>query len=435
MPDNLIERAIEIRSEEIDEILGRTPSWILRRGIMLLFVIVLVLLIFSWFFRYPDVITASVTITSVNPPTAVSARSGGRIIAFFVSNMQKVKTGDYLAIIENNADTTSINKLKFVFRQVDSLKDSILYICTDSSKLFGLGDLQQPYTTFIQAVINYQRYEFLSFNTKKIEALQNQIQLTNSYIEKLKGQSYLQGMNLKLAQKQYRRDSLLFVQQVIAAAEFEKAETQLVINKTSFKNSEMALSNSQIQVCQLEQQIIELLLTQEKESKQLIDEVNNSYKILRSRFDEWENQFVLKSTTNGKVSIGNYWSVNQNIRVGDIIMSVIPEKEEIPYGRITIGMENSGKVKQGQTVNIKLSNFNYNEYGMLTGKVKSISQVPEQSNYYVEVELTNGLKTNYNKRLPFLHEMTGVGEIITEDMRLIERILGPMRSLYKEKFR
>lgn len=433
MPEEILERTIEIRSEEIDEILGRTPSWILRRGILLLSVIVLVLLIFSWFFQYPDVITAPVTITSVNPPIAVSARSGGRIIAFFANEKQHVKTGDYLAIIENSADTASISKLRFFFRHADTLNKAIHYLSTDSIKLSGLGDLQQPYNSFIQAVINFQRYELLSFNAKKIEALKTQIRLTNLYIEKLKGQRYLQGMNLKLARKQFSRDSLLFAQQVIPASEFDKAETQLIINKTSYKNAEMALSNSQIQVNQLEQQVIELHLTIENESKQLIDEVNNSYKILRSRFDEWEKQFVLRSTSNGIVSIGNYWSVNQNVKVGDIVMSIIPEKEDMPYGRLTIGMENSGKVKQGQTVNIKLSNFNYNEFGMLTGKVKSISLVPDQSKYYIEVELTNGLRTNYNKQLPFLHEMSGTGEIITEDMRLIERIIGPIRTLIKER--
>jgi hypothetical protein len=96
-------------------------------------------------------------------------------------------------------------------------------------------------------------------------------------------------------------------------------------------------------------------------------------------------------------------------------------------------MENSGKVKTGQKVNIKLANFPYTEFGMLTGKVKSISLVPDQGKYFVEIELTNGLKTNYNKQLPFFQEMTGTAEIITEDMRLIERIIAPMRSMYKEK--
>ena len=96
-------------------------------------------------------------------------------------------------------------------------------------------------------------------------------------------------------------------------------------------------------------------------------------------------------------------------------------------------MENSGKVKSGQNVNIKLSSFPYAEYGMLSGEVKSLSLVPDQGKYYVEIELTNGLNTNYNKQLPLLQEMTGTAEIITEDLRLIERIIAPIRSLYNEK--
>lgn len=433
MSEELKEQAIEIRSEEIDEILGKTPSWMLRRGIAMLSLIILFVLAGSWFFHYPDIISAPVTITSANPPTSIVARSGGKIISFYVKDKQPVKPGDYLAILENTAHTGSINRLKMFFQQTDSLKDSLQYLIIKSGQLSNLGELQQPFTAFIQAVINYQRYESLAFNTKKIKALQNQISLTNAYIGKLKGQRHLQGMNLKLAQSQFRRDSSLFVQKVITPADFEKSEVQLIANKSTYQNSEMALSNSLIQISLLEQQIIEFRLTRETESKQLLDEINNSYKSLKSQFDAWENQYVLKSTTKGKVSIGNYWSINQNVKVGDIIMAVIPDKKEKPFGKITLGMENSGKIKSGQKVNIKLSNFPYTEYGMLTGKVNSLSLVPDQGNYYVEIELVSGLTTNYNKQLPFLQEMTGTAEIITEDMRLIERIIAPLRSLYNER--
>lgn len=435
MSEELKERAIEIRSEEIDEILGKTPSWMLRRGIAMLSLIILFILAGSWFFHYPDIISAPVIITSGNPPTSIVARSGGKIVSFYVKDKQQVKSGDYLAILENNARIGSINSLRLFFQHTDSLSDSLQYLKIKSRQLSSLGELQQPYTAFIQVIINYQRYEALSFNTKKIKALQNQISLTNTYIEKLKGQRHLQGMNLSLAQSQFRRDSSLFVQKVITPSDFERSEIQLIVNKSTYQNSEMALSNSQIQISQLEQQIIELRLTQETESKQLLDEINNSYKSLKSQFDAWENQYVLKSTTSGKVSIGNYWSVNQNVKAGDVIMAIIPDKKEEPFGKITLGMENSGKIKSGQKVNIKLANFPYTEYGMLAGKVKSLSLVPDQGNYYVEIELSNGLITNYNTQLPFLQEMTGTAEIVTEDMRLIERIIAPMRSLYNERLK
>jgi HlyD family secretion protein len=433
MEEELKQRTIEIRSEEIDEILGRTPSWILRRGIVVLTLIILTLLAASWFFRYPDIITAPIIITSVNPPSSVVARTGGKIMSFLVKDQQIVQSGEYLAILENSADTGSIHKLQAFFLIADSIKEPLQNIDLKVEQLSNLGDLQQSYLNFIQAVMNYQRYESLSFNTKKIAALQQQIGLTNSYIDKLKGQKYLQAMNLKLACNQFNRDSILYLQKVITSSEYEKAEVQLISNKTSYKTSEMALSNSMIEVNQLEQQILELRLNGEKETKQFIDDVNNTYKTLKSQFNSWELMYVLKSTSTGKVSIGNYWSVNQNVKAGDAIMTIIPDKQEKPFGKITLAMENSGKVKTGQKVNIKLSNFPYTEFGMLTGKVKSISLVPDQGKYYVEIELANDLKTNYNKQLPFFQEMTGTAEIITEDMRLIERIIAPMRSIYKEK--
>ena len=41
------EKDIELRSEEVQEVMGHMPSWILRWGITLFFVIILTLLILS----------------------------------------------------------------------------------------------------------------------------------------------------------------------------------------------------------------------------------------------------------------------------------------------------------------------------------------------------------------------------------------------------
>lgn len=55
---------IELRSEDVQEVLGQTPSWILRRGIFMLTIFVFVLLAGSWFFKYPQVVNATITLTS-----------------------------------------------------------------------------------------------------------------------------------------------------------------------------------------------------------------------------------------------------------------------------------------------------------------------------------------------------------------------------------
>ena len=97
----------------------------------------------------------------------------------------------------------------------------------------------------------------------------------------------------------------------------------------------------------------------------------------------------------------------------------------------------SGKVKVGQKVNIRFVNFPDNEYGITKGIVKNISMVPTKDaqgmNYYtVEIELPEGLTTNYNKELPYLPEMQAQADIVTENISLLERFFMPLRKIWTE---
>ena len=55
------------------------------------------------------------------------------------------------------------------------------------------------------------------------------------------------------------------------------------------------------------------------------------------------------------------------------------------------------------------------------------------SYYTAEIELSNDLITNYKKQLPFNQEMQGNAEIVTRDRRLIERLVEPLVSIFRER--
>lgn len=115
-----------------------------------------------------------------------------------------------------------------------------------------------------------------------------------------------------------------------------------------------------------------------------------------------------------------------------LVVSVVPTINLKPIAKLKTNIKNSGKIKIGQRVHIKLENYSYIEYGILVGTVSNISLVPDENNFYlIEVTLNNGLVTSYNKRLDFKHELFGQGEIITQDLRLIERIFNQLRNLIK----
>lgn len=72
----------------------------------------------------------------------------------------------------------------------------------------------------------------------------------------------------------------------------------------------------------------------------------------------------------------------------------------------------------------------YQEYGMLEGKIQTMSTVTNKDgHYFIEITIPNGLKTNFDKKLKFDKELTGQAEIITDEMRLIERIFYQFRKL------
>lgn len=79
-------------------------------------------------------------------------------------------------------------------------------------------------------------------------------------------------------------------------------------------------------------------------------------------------------------------------------------------------------------------NFPDQEFGIIEGRLSSISLVPTEDNYILEIVFPKGLITNYGKRLPVFYEMKATAEIVTDDLRLIERFFQPLKKILKEGF-
>jgi hypothetical protein len=91
----------------------------------------------------------------------------------------------------------------------------------------------------------------------------------------------------------------------------------------------------------------------------------------------------------------------------------------------------SGKIKTGQRVYIMCDSYPFREYGAVCGAVDSISLVPRDQQYLVSVSLPNGLRTTFGVTLDFRQEMQGTARIITEDVRLLQRVFSRLRYLFR----
>lgn len=99
----------ELQSNEMQEIIGYIPHWITRWGIFVLFVVLLVTLYISYKVKYPDTLTADVTIQAKEQPGKVEIKrtDASQEYIFLVKEKQIVKRGDTL-IINNDTKKKSV---------------------------------------------------------------------------------------------------------------------------------------------------------------------------------------------------------------------------------------------------------------------------------------------------------------------------------------
>ncbi|MDR3327164.1 MAG: HlyD family secretion protein [Prevotellaceae bacterium] len=420
---------IELRSEEIRDILTHPPHILVRSGISVICAVIVLLFVGSFFFKYPDIVTGNVVITTENPPVWLVAKATGKIKELNCLDKSKVTEGQVLAVIENPAVTKDVNKIKASLVQC-IIADSTLFLPPGLLHTnYELGNIQNIYSAFVRTATNYENFLFLSATQKEKEALNLQITGHRNYAENLHKQLALKQEELKIAQSTYERETQLYKKGVSSKAEMEIAENAWLSVRQSLQQLQTSIASDEIELGQLKESVSKLEVQYLREKNSLLSELKTAYNELLSGIENWEQVYLLISPVSGQVTFNSFWTSNQFVNSGDKVLAVVPYNPGEIIGRMQSPAFQSGKIEKGQRVNIKLSGYPYMEYGALQGKIRNISLLPDENNYSIDIELPEGLKTNTGKILHFTGELTGQAEIITDNRSLFSRILSPLRYL------
>ncbi len=410
---------LETPSEEVQEILDHTPHWLIRNGISIVFVILLITITASFFIRYPIYIKAKALITSSNPPVDLVASESGRIIPL-KKDGEQVKNGDYLAVIENPAETEDVIALK---NSLTGLSGNNFddFSLSEFERPLQLGGVQLPFSRFTLSLKQYRQLIETGFFEEKQMNSREQAVLFQEVKTRLQAQNKLIEQELDISAKKFLKQQELYVSGLISKGDLEQAQLEYFQKKQALKGNELARLNS--------------LLNEEKnkganldskhffvEAKQSLRiELVENYKLLLGAISSWEQQFVLKAPFQGIVAFSKPYTAHQNVERGEQIVSVDPQQSNLK-ALVFIPQQNSGKVHAGLSVHIKLFNYPPDEYGYLIGRVSNISATSLNNNLLVEVSLPKGLKTSYDKQVTYQQGLEGDAEIITDNLLLFSRI-------------
>jgi multidrug resistance efflux pump len=422
---------INFRSEEVQEILTRVPHWMIRWGNVLFLFLIVMLLGISWFVKYPDIINSEALVTTQIPPQKEYAKITGKLDAILVTDNENVKENQPLAILENSANYKDVYQLKSVIDTI-TVNSKSFYFPIDSLPILFLGDVESQFALFENSYIQYKLNKDLEPFSNEALANQYSISELNRRLRSLKAQRDLNKTELDFSLKDLNRQKTLFDKGVISAQEYENKQLQYAQAERSYKNFEASISQIRDGISNANRTSRGTEINRVKEEMVLLKNVIQSFNQLKKAIKDWEYQYVLKSNIEGNVSFLNYWNTNQTVNQGDLVFTIIPSENTSYIAKLKTPSQNSGKITIGQKVNIKLENYPDTEFGVLHGVIKSMSLIPDKEGlYFIDVELPEKMITSYNKEIEFKQEMRGTAEIITEDLRLIERFFYQFREIVK----
>lgn len=413
----------EIHSDEVEEIIGQSPSWIIRWGNFIIGLIVIGIVFATAILKYPDVVSAPVSITATEPPIKVFSQSSGRMQNFFFNDGDLVEADKIIAVIDNSAITKDVFELKNILFTIDTSTDLKRTISSiHIPETLQVGQIQTDFSALYQSINNYYFHLKNAYYAKSLNVINKQEQ-NNSDIDKaIREKEKLLNEELKAEAWKDSANKILLAQKVISKAEYNeirKGYTHQHLGNAD--NENILLQNKKIKT-DLQKNKEDVIQQYNLKENDLILSIRIATQKVRSQIEVWEKQYVLKSPYAGKLVFFTVRKQNQYITAGTPVFIITPKTQKYEL-RVQLPLYKAGKVKLGQDVIIKLRQYPYEEYGMLKARITKISDVYIDSAYIVELELLNGMTTTRNHKIELQPELTGTAEIITHDITILNRIL------------
>ena len=407
---------------EIEEIISNKLPSIVRWGTVYFFILLLLIALICWFIKYPDIVTARARLNSVNAPKQVITRTEGKLIKIEVKENERVEAGQLLGYMESIANPRSVIQIS---KQVDSTSNLISLNRTDEiTKLFpsiispdeALGELQSSYQTFIQAFISFKDYLSNGFYLRKKGLLQTDMRNIQKLNTLLSTQKNLLGQDLSLSQRTFSANDSLAAEKVISQLDYRNEKSKLIAKQLSLPQINSSIISNESQQNEKRKEIAEL-------ENQIIAQKNTFIQALqtfKSQIQAWEFKYLLRAPVSGSVSFTSFFQESQEMKAGLPLFYIQPDNTSY-FVEMLVPQYNFGKIKKGQKVLLKFQAYPSEQYGSVVGKIDYINNTPSDSGYLAKVILPEGLMTNYKKPLHYRNGLFAQADIITEDMRLLER--------------
>jgi len=420
------ESNLNLKSEEVQEILGTPPGWLLRYGTLLFFLIIVLLFWLSYWIKYPDVVEHEIIISFNDPPIKMISPNSGYIDLIYASQNQKVKKGQLLVTFKTDADYQDVLTIYENLLKVKSLDINKL-ISINLDENIRVGEIQNSLLEFIEMQKQYSNQlkgDYVSFTKKDVQKQIVALESGVLYLINLKESISVQIDNIQI---QLKNEEVMVKMDKLSQTELNKTRDKYIGLNSNLNATEAEIKDKQIKINTLKNELISINLGGEKGREIAELKLKDSFIQLKTKISQWIYTNLIISPSDGVLQIisGNL-KADQYISKDEPLFIIIPSQSKEMRGIMNIPFTESGNIEKNQKVLVRLKSYPSAQYGILEGRVLNISKVAIELNNEmvspINVNFQNGLITTKGYKISNEQELSGTGRIITKEKRFIQRI-------------
>ena len=203
--------------------------------------------------------------------------------------------------------------------------------------------------------------------------------------------------------------------------EIERLQAELIHKRTERQRIELEAQQKE------EQLKLEISQTETK-----IAETKNQLAAANSLLEKRS----LRSPVAGTVLAFNVVNIGKVVQSGETVAEIAPQGAPLVLSAVLPDRE-AGFVEKGMAAQVKFDAYSYQDYGVIPGKVISVSPDTKTDEklgavYRVKIELERNYVTNDLKKILFKPGQTATADIVIKQQRIIDVLLDPIKKLEQD---
>jgi hemolysin D len=412
-------------SAAVQTVLDQPPPTLPSRLALGATLFCLVFAAWSWFGQIDDVAKASGKLIPKDEVYKIHPLDLGKVVRIAVKEGETVTAGQVLVELDTDIAAKDVERLE---KQLSATRTEL----TQVEELLSKTRLQaQAQTVIAQTAIQAQQVAIAQGRITTSNSQSLAAQLHEDETEQTKRLKRLQALSDAGA---FPKERSFEAEQMLRDRRRTITENQSTLDKTlqELQRLQVGLDEKMTEAEQVrlegqqKSQELEIKLT---ELRSKVNETKVTLEAAKAKL----KQRYLYAPVDGVILTLNVRQSGEVVQSGQAIAEVAPSGKPLILAT-ALPSHDAGFIKVGMTVRIKLDAYPFQEYGIISGKVMTISHDSKPDErlgqvYRVEIELAQDHINAKGQSIAFKAGQTASAEIITHRRRIADVLLDPLKKL------